>query len=163
MDKALELLSFRARSENELERRLLRAEHSPSATASALGRCRELGYLDDHAFAVAHVRDRLRLRPKGRRALRSELYRKGIDADLAEAAIDDAYAESGLDEADLARRLARKRVKALTNLEPDVARRRLWRYLARRGFPPPVVRGVVAEAVPGADPDPSGALARPAD
>lgn len=163
MDKALELLSFRARSESELERRLLCAGHSSFATASALGRCRELGYLDDHAFALAHVRDRLRLRPKGRRALRSELFRKGIDADLAEAAIDEAFEESGLDEADLARRLARKRVKALMNLEPEVARRRLGGYLTRRGFPPPVVRGVVAEAVPGADADPSGAPACPAD
>lgn len=148
MDKALELLSFRARSESELERRLLRGGHSPSTTASALRRCRELGYLDDRAFALAHVRDRLRLRPKGRRALRSELFRKGVDGELAEAAIDEAFAEAGVDEADLARRLAGKRVEALGNLEVDVARRRLGGYLVRRGFPPPLVRSVVAEALP---------------
>lgn len=148
MDKALELLSFRARSESELERRLRRAGHGPSAAESALRRCRELGYLDDRAFALAHVRDRLRLRPKGRRALRSELYRKGVDGDLADAAIDEAFAESGLDETDLARRLAGKRVKALVSLETEAARRRLTGYLVRRGFPPPVVRAVVAEALP---------------
>lgn len=148
MDKALELLSFRARSESELERRLLRGGHAPSSAAAALRRCRELGYLDDRAFALAHVRDRLRLRPKGRRALRSELFRKGVDGDLAEAAIDEAFAESGLDESDLARRIAAKRVKALTDIETEVARRRLGGYLARRGFPPPVVRTVVAEALP---------------
>lgn len=149
MDKALELLSFRPRSESELERRLLRGGHAPSATAWALRRCHELGYLNDRAFAVAHVRDRLRLRPKGRRALRSELYRKGVDGDLAEAAIDEAFAEAGLGEIDLARRLADKRVEALRNLEPEVARRRLGGYLVRRGFPPPVVRSVVAEALRG--------------
>lgn len=148
MDKALELLSFRARSECELERRLLRAGHAPSAAESALLRCRELGYLDDRAFALAHVRDRLRLRPKGRRALRSELFRKGVDGDLAEAAIDEAFAESGLDETDLARRLAGKRVNALEGIEAGTARRRLMGYLARRGFPPPVVRAVVAEVLP---------------
>lgn len=163
MDKALELLSFRARSESELERRLTRGGHAPSATAAALRRCRELGYLDDRAFALAHVRDRLRLRPKGRRALRSELFRKGVDADLAEAAIDEAFAESGLDETDLARRLAGKRVKALGSFEIGVARRRLAGYLVRRGFPPPVVRAVVAEALPAEGADPPGAPAGFAD
>ncbi|MFW6089035.1 MAG: regulatory protein RecX [Gemmatimonadota bacterium] len=148
MDKALELLSFRARSESELERRILRAGHAPSAAASALRRCRELGYIDDRAFALAHVRDRLRLRPKGRRALRSELYRKGVDGDLAEAAIDEAFAELGIDETALARRLAGKRVKALGRLETETARRRLTGYLVRRGFSPPVVRAAVAEALP---------------
>jgi len=161
MDKALELLSFRARSESELKTRLLRAGHAPAAASSATRRCRELGYLDDRAFALAHVRDRLRLRPKGRRALRSELFRKGVDGDLAEAAIDEAFAEAGLDETDLARRLAVKRAETLGDLETDTARRRLTGYLARRGFPPPVVRTVVAEAVPAGgagSPDPPSRL-----
>lgn len=163
MDKALELLSFRARSESELERRLLRAGHAPLAAESALRRCRELGYLDDRAFALAHVRDRLRLRPKGRRALRSELFRKGVDGDLAEAAIDEAFAESGLDETDLARRLAGKRVRALERVETEVARRRLAGYLVRRGFAPPVVRAVVAETLPADSVGPPGAPAGSAD
>ena len=163
MDKALELLSFRARSEGELERRLLRGGHVPSAAESALRRCRELGYLDDRAFALAHVRDRLRLRPKGRRALRSELFRKGVDGELAEAAIDEAFTESGLDETELARRLAGKRVRALGSLETETARRRLTGYLVRRGFPPPVVRAVVAETLPAEGAGPAGAPAGFAD
>lgn len=161
MDKALELLSFRARSESELESRLRRAGHAADAVAGVLHRCRELGYLDDHAFALAHVRDRLRLRPKGRRALHAELRRKGIDRDLAEAAIEDAFAETGLDESALARRLARKRRRALGRVPPDVARRRLAGYLARRGFPPTVVRSVVSEALPPAEDPPAGGVRLP--
>lgn len=151
MDKALELLSFRARSESELKGRLRRAGHTPDATAAVLRRCRELGYLDDRSFALALVRDRLRLKPKGRRALRSELYRKGVDRDLAETAIDEGFAEAGVDEAGLARRLAGKRMKALRRFEREVARRRLTSYLARRGFPPSVVHAAVADALPDRD------------
>lgn len=143
MDKALQLLSFRARSESELEGRLRRAGHSDSATRHAMSRCRELGYLDDRAFAEAHVRDRLRLRPRGRRALRTELFRKGISPDVAEAAIEDAFAEFDVDEAGVAHRLASKRARRLRGLEPDVARRRLAGFLARRGFPPSVVRAAI--------------------
>jgi len=163
MDQALELLSFRARSESELEDRLRRAGHSPAAATSALERCRELGYVDDHAFALAHVRDRLRLRPKGRRALRSELYRKGVDRDLAEAAIEEAFEESKLDETDLARRLAARRARKPGGVEPAAARRRLAAYLSRRGFPPLVVRDVVAEAFPSDDEAPHERPARSAD
>lgn len=148
MDKALELLSFRARSESELEERLRRGGHDPDAVAAALLRCRDLGYLDDRTFALSHVRDRLRLRPKGRRALRSELYRKGVDRDLAEEAIDLGFEEAGVDERHLARRLARKRARALSRVAPETARRRLAGYLARRGFPPAVVHQVVKETLP---------------
>lgn len=155
MDKALELLSFRARSESELERRLRRAGHPPSTVSPVLERCRKLGYLNDRDFALAHVRDRLRLKPKGRRALRSELYRKGVDRELAEEAIDAGFAEFGIDEADVARRVALKRARALGRLEVEVARRRLTGYLARRGFPPPVVREAVEATLPERD-GPSG-------
>ena len=163
MDKALELLSFRARSESELEDRLRRSGHSPSAATSALERCRELGYVDDHAFAVAHVRDRLRLRPKGRRALRSELYRKGVDRDLAEAAIEQAFEEAKLDESGLARRLATRRARKLAGVEPATARRRLAGYRSRRGCPPRVVRDVVAEALSDDDEQSDERPARSAD
>jgi regulatory protein len=147
IDKALRLLSYRPRSESELEGRLRQAGHPAAASHAAVERCRELGYLDDRAFAVSFVRDRLRLKPKGRRALRSELYRKGIDRDVAEEAIDAGFSDVGIDEADAARRLARKRAKALRRLEPDVARRRLTGFLSRRGFPPSAVRSAVDEAL----------------
>lgn len=148
MDKALRLLSYRPRSESELETRLRQAGHSPEAAGAALAQCRELGYLDDRTFAVSFVRDRLRLKPKGRRALRSELYRKGIDRDLAEEAIDTGFSEAGIDESDAARRLAHRRARSLQRLERDVARRRLTGYLVRRGFPPQAVRSAVEEALP---------------
>lgn len=153
MDKALELLSFRPRSESELEARLHREDHAPDVIARALRRCRELGYLDDRAFALSHARDRLRLNPRGRRALRSELYRKGVDRDVAEAAIEEAFAELRVTERDLARQLAAKRAGALNHVELPAARRRLTSYLARRGFPGPIVRDVVGETLAAADPD----------
>lgn len=151
MDKALELLSFRARSERELEIRLCRAGHPSPAVRSVLGRCRELGYLDDDAFALAYVRDRLRLRPRGRRALRSELAAKGVDPATIERAVETAFVDAGVEELDLARRCARKHAGTFGAVEPWVARRRLTGYLARRGFPPDAVRQVVGEVISAAD------------
>jgi regulatory protein len=165
MDKALGLLSYRPRSESELDGRLRKAGYPPAAARAALDRCRDLGYLDDRAFAVSFVRDRLRLKPKGRRALRSELYRKGIDRDLAEEAIDAGFADAGIDETDAARQVARKRAKALRRFDPEVARRRLTGYLSRRGFPPAAVRVAVDQALPagGGPPDRDTGRRTPAD
>ncbi len=150
LEQALRLLGFRARSRVELERRLLRSGHPPDAVDAALARCAELGYLDDQAFALSFTRDCLKLRPRGRRLLMAELRRKGVAQDVAASAIEEAFAEADLGEAEFAHELAHKRLRSVAGLAQPVARRRLTAYLARRGFPPAMIREAVHRAL--ADP-----------
>lgn len=152
-DAALGLLSHRARSRAELRRRLERKEIPGAAIEATLAWLDERGYVDDAAFADAFIRDRLRLRPRGRLGLIQELRRKGVDAATAEAAIDRVMADEAVDEGALARdaaeawarkngpavrRAARHREDRLR------ARRRLYGHLARRGFAPDAVRAAIA-------------------
>jgi regulatory protein len=145
LDAALRFLSWRPRSRAELARHLRDRAHQGPAAEAALRRCEELGYVDDRAFALAFVRDRLRLRPRGRARLLAELFARGVDAADAESAIDRAFAESGSSEPELLRRLATRRARGLAGLDAETARRRLAGYLMRRGFPGPEVRAVVDE------------------
>jgi len=147
LEAALRLLNFRARSRAELARRLHRSGHAQPAIEAAVHRCDELGYLDDNAFALAYVRDRLKFRPRGRRVLVAELGARGVGKATAERAIDLVFEETGASEAALAHLLARKRRRAMVGLEPDVARRRLVAYLARRGFSPATIRDAVGQAL----------------
>ncbi len=147
LEQALRLLGYRARSRVELERRLRRSGHPPGAIDAALARCGELGYLDDQAFALFFARDRLNLRPCGRRLLMTELRRKGVAEDAAASAIEEAFAEADLGEAELAHQLAQKRLRSIAGLARPVARRRLTAYLARRGFPPAIIREAVHHAL----------------
>ncbi len=152
-DAALTLLAHRARSRDELRRRLGRKEFPEPVVAETLAWLEERGYVDDRAFAESFVRDRLRLKPRGRFGLRRELGRKGVDPEIAEAAIDAAMETEGVNENDLARNAAaawaRKNGSALRKAGRSreawrKARRRLYGHLARRGFAPDAVRTAIA-------------------
>jgi regulatory protein len=153
IEDALRYLSYRPRSRFEVGRRLTRRGHAAPAREAAIARCEELGYVDDAAFALAFVRDRLRLRPRGPRRLVSELRARGVDPATAGEAVREVFAEEDVSEGGLMRRLARRRLRALRRLEPDTARRRLGDWLLRRGFEPSAVRALVDELVP-PDPEP---------
>jgi regulatory protein len=145
-EAALSLLSWRARTRAELRRRLLSKGFRPSRVDPCLERLQEKGLLDDAAVSAAFVRDRLRHRPRGRARLSSELRAKGVDPAVAQRAVDRVLTEEDLTDTALAHRaaqdwLARQSPGVLRTLASserhaagEKARRRLYGYLARRGF-----------------------------
>ena len=102
-DAALSLLSHRARSATELKRRLKRKGYEAETADATVERMEELGMVDDASFAESFVRDRVRLRPHGRRRLKAELRAKGVDDETARAAIDEVMEREDASETDLAR------------------------------------------------------------
>jgi len=146
-DRAVHYLSYRPRTCHELRRYLDRHKLAAHADA-AIGRCRELGYLDDDRYAETFVRERIRLKPRGRPRLVSELLQRGIDRDTAERAVDSALADEGVSEDVLLRTVAVGRLPALRKLDPARARRRLTAFLHRRGFRAGAIRDLVRELLP---------------
>jgi regulatory protein len=147
-DAALSLLSYRARTAAELTRRLKRKGYGEEVAEETVGRLGELGMVDDAAFAESFVRDRVRLRPQGRRRMKGELRAKGVDAETADAAIAEVLAGEETSELELARAAA-ARWKPRSGEEPAAARRRLHGFLARRGFGGDAVRTVLREKLGG--------------
>lgn len=133
----LRLLSYRQRSEEELRRRLESKRYSRNAIDSALARLRELGYLDDEAFARYWTETRQARRPRSRRLLASELRSRGIDKETAEQATADVSDE------DAAYLAASGRLGALRGQEQRAFRERLGRFLTSRGFGYDVARQVI--------------------
>lgn len=148
LNAALSCLAYRPRSRTELLRHLRRKGHAEEPTCTAISRCEELGYINDRAFALSFVRDRIRFRPSGRRRLRSELGARGVGAEDAESALEEAFREFGVSERDLLRQSATRRARALQSAERSAARRRLSGYLLRRGFAGGDVRSIVDELLP---------------
>lgn len=146
-EAALRLLAVRPRSAAELARRLRMKGYEPEIGEEVIARLRELGMVDDAAFAGTLVRDRVRLRPQGARRLASELRAKGVDDETARAAIRETMAGEETDERELARRAAEK-WRPRPGEEPARARRRLHGFLARRGFDAEVIREILDEAAP---------------
>jgi regulatory protein len=133
---ALRLLSYRPRASHELESRLGR-RFSPQTVAAVLERLKELGLVDDAAFARFWVETRAQASPRGRRLLWQELAAKGIDRDTVREAL------APLDERQAAYRAAEKKARSLQGLEFPDFRQRLGDFLLRRGFDYEVVRETV--------------------
>jgi len=145
-EAALNLLSYRARTRTELKRKLLGKGFHHARVEPCLDRLEQRGLLDDEAVAAAFVRDRIRLRPRGKIRLTQELRAKGVGHDVAGRVVDEVLADEEITEADLVRQVASgwlSRQSAATaealnqgrrSPASEKARRRLQGYLARRGF-----------------------------
>lgn len=138
---ALRLLQRRLRSRAEVEAGLRRRGVLRVALAGVVSDLERAGWIDDARFARAWVRDRLALRPSGRRRLKAELVSRGVSPQIADNAISASLTEEG--EEELALVQARARLRRMQRLSPPVARRRLAGWLQRRGFGPEAIARVM--------------------
>jgi regulatory protein len=146
-EAALNLLSYRPRTAAELRRRLREKDFGNEVVEQCVEELLQRGLVDDASFAESFVRDRLRFRPRGPQLLLQELRTKGVDWDTARATVDDVCREDGVSETDLARQAA-ARWSPRSGETRLRARRRLYNFLARRGFGAEVVREVVEDLLP---------------
>ena len=138
-ERALNFLSYRPRSEAEVRRNLHKKNVEDEVVEVVVGRLTRAGLLDDREFARYWVENRLQFNPRGTRALRQELWQRGVPASI----IADTLA--GFAEEVAARKAADAGARRLAHLEPRDFRRRLGAYLARRGFSYAVIETLVEE------------------
>jgi regulatory protein len=131
------LLSYKARTTSELTQRLTRKGFSPDIVARTLQRLAELKMVDDAGFARRFAEDRINIGHKGKWRVRGELLKRGVDRKQ----IDEAIAEAP-DEVAAAKEVAQKYLSRNKRLEPAILKRRLYAFLARRGFSPDTIRHV---------------------
>jgi len=125
---ALRYLSYRARSEHELQIYLEEKGYQPSIIKATISRLVEDDYLDDEAFARSWLTDRERLKPRGKRALRYELRQKGV----TEAVINKVLVD--LDEPTSAWRAIEPKLRQWQRLDQASFQKKLMGFLSRRGF-----------------------------
>ena len=78
-----------------------------------------------------------------RRRIQGELSRRGIDRATAADAIAEVFVDEGVDEAAAMEQAAIKRLRTMSKLDAVAKRRRLFSYLARRGYDADAIREVV--------------------
>ena len=130
-DICLRLLTARPRTRAELRQALLRKGIEEDVADQVLGRLDKVGLVDDAAFAELWVRSRHTHQGLGRRALATELRRKGVADDIAAEAVATVDADA---EEDRARQLVRKRLRSLGGADEASRVRKLVGMLARRGY-----------------------------
>jgi len=142
VDRALNFLSYRPRSREEVRRYLKRKETSPEIIETALARLDRLDFVNDRNFAGFWIESREHFSPRGARALKNELRMKGVERDVVDELVSD--------EQDEERALRAGRKKAMTlinnsNIDYTTFRNRLGSFLQRRGFGYQIVTKTVRE------------------
>jgi regulatory protein len=147
----LRLLTLQPRTRAELAAALAKRGVPDEAATTVLSRFTDVGLIDDRAFAAAWVDSRHAGRGLSRRALASELHRRGIDGEIVDAAVSAVDAEA---EERAARQLVDRRLASTRRLDQPARLRRLAGMLARKGYPGGLAVRVVraALAAEGADP-----------
>lgn len=145
-DRAVGLLATRARASRELERLLVRKGEPAALAKAAVARLATQGFLDDASFARQYARSKLAV-GLSRRRMQTELARRGVDRGIADAAIAQVVVDDEIDEAQACDRIAARKFRSLKDLPADVQRRRLYAFLARRGYEMDDVRAVVDRLV----------------
>ncbi len=117
----------------ELQRRLLQKGHGEDVVAAALEKLAGEGLLNDGRFARSYVADKRGLSGWGGERIRLGLAELGVDHAVIDAALGGVAPDES-DDAELQRALAVLRRRGAPQAPPEVARRRAYQTLLRRGF-----------------------------
>ena len=137
LNAAVHYLSYRPRSESELKERLRQRGFDDDTQEAVRTRLKELGLVDDMAFAQFWKDNRESFSPRSRRLTRLELRQKGIANDIIDQVVD------AIDDDDSAYRAALSKARSLPRSDYQRFRRRLGEYLKRRGFSYGVINNTV--------------------
>jgi regulatory protein len=127
--RGLRFLSYRPRSEVEIQRKLSELGFEATVVDEAIQRMKENGFLGDEKFAQDWVENRTAFRPRSKRMLAVELRQKGVAEEAIQRALDETE-----DEESLAYQAAIKYARRLASADLETFRKRLGAYLGRRGF-----------------------------
>ena len=144
LNKSLKFLSFRPRSEKEIRDHLLwkgklkdvdksdseKAEYEKSV-GKVISKLKKIGQVEDKGFAEWWIEQRQKFKQIGSRAIKVELFQKGIDKDIISELLDESDETKEIEQATKA---ASKKIQSYNKLDPQEFRIKMGQYLARRGF-----------------------------
>lgn len=141
LDKAINFLSYRPRSEKEINDYLIKSiskqenikwseAKESSIPTSILQKLQKYGYVNDKDFAKWWVDSRTKARPKGRRLVALELKRKGITEEI----IEKVLPKSSTSDINLALKVLDKKRAKLATLKGYQVKQKAYYYLNSRGF-----------------------------
>lgn len=132
-DRAVNLLTYKARSIKELRERLLEKDWTNEQIVDeVIEKLKFYGYLNDEVFAKSLASSQLRQKPIGKRLLQQKLSQKKLDKETVENALEKAFEETPEDEL-IDRAIAKRlRLKGKPSTREDA--KKFYDYLLRQGF-----------------------------
>lgn len=145
-DKALRFLSYRPRSEKEVRDNLQKKKASDSIIDLIIKKLQDQKFLNDRDFAKWWIEQRTLVKPTGRRLIKMELKKKGIDKELIDE-IFDGIEDVVQNELEMARNLVERKISKYKGLDRQKIYQRLGGFLSRRGFDYDTIRKSIDEFI----------------
>ncbi len=139
---ALEMLQEEIYSKSQMSRHLEKEGFRDETVETIVTELIQTGHIRDRQFAEKWIQRRIKSNPRGRKLLKQELIEKGVDRKTAEQVINEVNAEV---EAKLALQIAEKQAKKYKHLTNQAAQRRLYGYLARRGYDSDLILKIIQQ------------------
>jgi len=140
LQRALNYISYRPRSVNEVRKNLKKKEIQNHIINEVMERLQRGGLVDDQKFAEFWVENRSEFRPRGSHVLRMELRQKGISDKIINSVT------SKIDEDYLAYQAAIKQARKFRGLEWQDFRKKMYGFLTRKGFDYGIISTVIQKA-----------------
>jgi len=145
------MLEARARGVAELRRLLIKKGEPADDVDAAIERLRASGVLDDANFARQLTRSKALGAGLSRRRIQQELSKRGVAREISAEAITEVFEDEGVDEEASIERIARKKLRMLTKVDDATRKRRLYGFLARRGYGTDEIQRVLRIVLDGAE------------
>jgi len=142
---SFDFLSYRIRSEKEIRDKLKLKEISPGTIERTVEHLKELKLLDDEEFAKQLVREKLSSKPVGKAVLKQKLYQKGIPADITERILEESFNDTN--EKEFVKEIFNKYFNRVKGLDIMKQRKKMFDYLARKGFDFELIKEVINENI----------------
>ena len=133
-DRALNMLATRGRASADLRRVLIRKGEPADRVSVAIERLERAGFVDDASFARQFTRSKAVSGGLSKRRVQQELAKRGVTREISDEAIETVFVEEGVDEEASIERVARKKLRSLSSVDAPTRKRRLFSFLARRGY-----------------------------
>ena len=142
-DAAFKLLSFRMRSIAEMRKRLKEKSFSQIEIDHVIDKLTKLNYLNDVEFGKAFVKEKIKNKKIGPKAIKSELFPHQLSSDFVDELIESVYKKYKINDL-ITFHLKRKKIKKNTQMnKSDLSR--LNNYLRRKGFEWDNINGLYVE------------------
>ena len=142
-DAAFKLLSFRMRSIAEMRKRLKEKSFSQIEIDHVIDKLTKLNYLNDVEFGKAFVKEKIKNKKLGPKAIKSELFPHQLSPDFVDELIESVYKKYKINDL-ITFHLKRKKIKKNTQMnKSDLSR--LNNYLLRKGFEWDNINGLYVE------------------
>jgi regulatory protein len=142
---AFDFLSYRIRSEKEIKDKLKGKDISQSSIERTIEHLKELKLINDEEFARQLITEKLSGKPVGKSVLRQKLVQKGISFAQSDEILKEFFSED--DEKEFVKTNFDKYFRRVEGLEKQQKRKKMFDYLARKGFDFEIIKQVINENI----------------